>query len=212
MQPKWFYFFFARWLVVINPYVLFLWLRYLLWGMWLIESSTHVTVTDLLSISFPGAIMENLARDLLDLKMCSFLPKHKRNLSNEFRCFVNYPSRLLSSWADGWDRSLHSASGADEDRGDASTSGTLFQSISAERNANQVGSKYEKEGNDFMNFILTRVCVVVLSFCCTGSFAEYQKLLGHILAMTAPCWLGCIIMDKTPNDSLLVVVLAQSGY
>ncbi|KAM6934483.1 EEF1A lysine methyltransferase 1-like [Xenentodon cancila] len=43
-----------------------------------------------------GAIMENLAKDLLDVKMCSFLPKHNRNLSNEFRCFVNYPSRLLS--------------------------------------------------------------------------------------------------------------------
>ncbi|XP_061580332.1 EEF1A lysine methyltransferase 1 [Cololabis saira] len=43
-----------------------------------------------------GAVMENLARDLLDLNMCSFLPKHNRNLSNEFRCFVNYPSRLLS--------------------------------------------------------------------------------------------------------------------
>ncbi|KAK2905747.1 EEF1A lysine methyltransferase 1 [Channa argus] len=43
-----------------------------------------------------GAIMENLARDLLDVKMCSFLPRHNRNLSNEFRCFVNYPSRLLS--------------------------------------------------------------------------------------------------------------------
>ncbi|XP_053184775.1 EEF1A lysine methyltransferase 1 [Scomber japonicus] len=43
-----------------------------------------------------GAIMESVAKELLDLKMCSFLPQHKRNLSNEFRCFVNYPSRLLS--------------------------------------------------------------------------------------------------------------------
>ncbi|KAM9804761.1 EEF1A lysine methyltransferase 1 [Neosynchiropus ocellatus] len=42
-----------------------------------------------------GAIMENLAKELLDLKMCGFLPQHSRNLSNEFRCFVNYPSRLL---------------------------------------------------------------------------------------------------------------------
>ncbi|XP_072253855.1 EEF1A lysine methyltransferase 1 [Leuresthes tenuis] len=42
-----------------------------------------------------GAIMENVAKELLDVKMCSFLPKHNRNLSNEFRCFVNYPSRLL---------------------------------------------------------------------------------------------------------------------
>lgn len=40
--------------------------------------------------------MEDLAKDLLDVKMCGFKPKHKRNLSNEFRCFVNYPSRLLS--------------------------------------------------------------------------------------------------------------------
>lgn len=43
-----------------------------------------------------GAIMENHATDLLELKMCSFLPKHNKHLSNEFRCFVNYPSRLLS--------------------------------------------------------------------------------------------------------------------
>lgn len=43
-----------------------------------------------------GAIMESVAKDLLDVKKCSFLPQHKRNLSNEFRCFVNYPSRLLS--------------------------------------------------------------------------------------------------------------------
>ncbi|XP_074551006.1 EEF1A lysine methyltransferase 1 [Halichoeres trimaculatus] len=43
-----------------------------------------------------GAIMEKVAKELLDVKMCSFLPKHNRNLSNEFRCFVNYPSRLLS--------------------------------------------------------------------------------------------------------------------
>lgn len=44
-----------------------------------------------------GAIMENVAKELLDVKMCDFLPKHNRNLSNEFRCFVNYPSRLLLS-------------------------------------------------------------------------------------------------------------------
>ncbi|KAM3607066.1 uncharacterized protein V6R79_001448 [Siganus canaliculatus] len=43
-----------------------------------------------------GAIMEKHAKELLGLKMCDFLPKHNRNLSNEFRCFVNYPSRLLS--------------------------------------------------------------------------------------------------------------------
>ncbi|XP_054644193.1 EEF1A lysine methyltransferase 1 [Dunckerocampus dactyliophorus] len=43
-----------------------------------------------------GAIMENVAKQLLDVKVCNFLPRHNRNLSNEFRCFVNYPSCLLS--------------------------------------------------------------------------------------------------------------------
>ncbi|CAJ1079068.1 EEF1A lysine methyltransferase 1 isoform X2 [Xyrichtys novacula] len=43
-----------------------------------------------------GAIMESVAKEHLDVQMCSFLPKHNRNLSNEFRCFVNYPSHLLS--------------------------------------------------------------------------------------------------------------------
>ncbi|XP_061696943.1 EEF1A lysine methyltransferase 1 isoform X2 [Syngnathoides biaculeatus] len=44
-----------------------------------------------------GAIMEKLAKDLLDVQMCHhFLPQHERNLSNDFRCFVNYPSPLLS--------------------------------------------------------------------------------------------------------------------
>lgn len=41
-----------------------------------------------------GAIMEEPARRLLGLTMCSFLPKHNNNLANEFRCYVNYPSRL----------------------------------------------------------------------------------------------------------------------
>lgn len=44
-----------------------------------------------------GAIMEEYAKRFLDLKLCSFLPKHNKCLANEFRCFVNYPSRLLSS-------------------------------------------------------------------------------------------------------------------
>ncbi|XP_037646610.1 EEF1A lysine methyltransferase 1 [Sebastes umbrosus] len=43
-----------------------------------------------------GLTMAELAKDLLDVKMCSFRPTHNRNLSNEFRCYVNYPSRLLS--------------------------------------------------------------------------------------------------------------------
>ncbi|XP_061924441.1 EEF1A lysine methyltransferase 1 [Entelurus aequoreus] len=43
-----------------------------------------------------GSIMENLAKQLLDVNVCNFLPRHNKNLSNEFRCFVNYPSCLLA--------------------------------------------------------------------------------------------------------------------
>lgn len=42
-----------------------------------------------------GAIMEEHARKLMNLKMCSFLPKHSHNLANEFRCYINYDSSLL---------------------------------------------------------------------------------------------------------------------
>ena len=52
-----------------------------------------------------GAMMENLAQELLGVNKCSFLPQHNRNLSNEFRCFVNYPSVLLSSWSSSWSSS-----------------------------------------------------------------------------------------------------------
>nr|AHZ08394.1 N-6 adenine-specific DNA methyltransferase 2 [Nilaparvata lugens] len=37
-----------------------------------------------------GAVMEELACSLLNLHRCSFKPKHKNNLANEFACFSNY--------------------------------------------------------------------------------------------------------------------------
>ncbi|KAL6484822.1 hypothetical protein MHYP_G00068670 [Metynnis hypsauchen] len=43
-----------------------------------------------------GAIMEEHARKLMGLKICSYRPKHSHNLANEFRCYVNYDSSLLS--------------------------------------------------------------------------------------------------------------------
>ncbi|XP_006832028.1 PREDICTED: N(6)-adenine-specific DNA methyltransferase 2 [Chrysochloris asiatica] len=43
-----------------------------------------------------GAIMEEAAAGLLGVKMCKFIPKHTRNLANEFRCYVNYDSGLDS--------------------------------------------------------------------------------------------------------------------
>ncbi|KAI4898133.1 hypothetical protein NFI96_015396 [Prochilodus magdalenae] len=43
-----------------------------------------------------GAIMEEHAGTLMGLKISSYLPKHNHNLANEFRCYVNYESSLLS--------------------------------------------------------------------------------------------------------------------
>ena len=37
-----------------------------------------------------GAVMEDLAKRLLDLKKCQFEPAHRNNLGNEFRCYANY--------------------------------------------------------------------------------------------------------------------------
>ncbi|RLW08222.1 hypothetical protein DV515_00003111 [Chloebia gouldiae] len=41
-----------------------------------------------------GAVMEEEAAKQLGVKMCKFIPKHSRNLANEFRCYVNYASGL----------------------------------------------------------------------------------------------------------------------
>nr|CAG4641063.1 EOG090X0ABW [Eulimnadia texana] len=37
-----------------------------------------------------GAIMEELAAKLLQLKMCDFRPGHRNNLANDFRCYTNF--------------------------------------------------------------------------------------------------------------------------
>ncbi|XP_053483511.1 EEF1A lysine methyltransferase 1 [Ictalurus furcatus] len=42
-----------------------------------------------------GAVMEEHAGKLMDVKICRYLPKHNHNLANEFRCYVNYESGLL---------------------------------------------------------------------------------------------------------------------
>ncbi|KAE8627532.1 hypothetical protein XENTR_v10007036 [Xenopus tropicalis] len=41
-----------------------------------------------------GAIMEDLAAQILGLKICKFIPKHTRSLANEFRCYSNYELTL----------------------------------------------------------------------------------------------------------------------
>jgi len=37
-----------------------------------------------------GAVMQELADKLAKLKITSFIPKHKNNLANEFRCYTNF--------------------------------------------------------------------------------------------------------------------------
>ena len=37
-----------------------------------------------------GAVMEDMAKRLLNLNKCTFLPGHRNNLANEFRCYTNY--------------------------------------------------------------------------------------------------------------------------
>lgn len=38
--------------------------------------------------------MEALVCELLGAHVCQFIPRHTRNLANEFRCYANYPSGL----------------------------------------------------------------------------------------------------------------------
>lgn len=55
----------------------------------------------MLIIFAAGAIMEEQAAKNLGVKICKFIPKHARNLANEFRCYVNYASGLdWASWED----------------------------------------------------------------------------------------------------------------
>lgn len=112
-----------------------------------------------------GAIMENLAKDLLGLQMCKFLPKHNRNLSNEFRCFVNYPSGLLSGWwvraardqvggQETWGRGAGSRGLLAEDGGGAAKTETLKKNKSGGEKCKQWQRKTWKVGSYFMYFIL----------------------------------------------------------
>ncbi|KAM8976387.1 EEF1A lysine methyltransferase 1 [Pelodytes ibericus] len=43
-----------------------------------------------------GAVMEDRALTILGLKLCKFIPKHRRSLANEFRCYANYTLGLDS--------------------------------------------------------------------------------------------------------------------
>jgi len=41
-------------------------------------------------LTVEGAVMAELAEELLGVKECDFRPSHVNNLANEFRCYANY--------------------------------------------------------------------------------------------------------------------------
>jgi hypothetical protein len=44
-----------------------------------------------------GAVMEDLLAASLKVKLVSFVPRHERNLANEFKCYANYETLFLNS-------------------------------------------------------------------------------------------------------------------
>ncbi len=44
-----------------------------------------------------GAVMEDLLAASLKVKLNSFIPKHERNLANEFKCYSNYETYFLNN-------------------------------------------------------------------------------------------------------------------
>ena len=40
--------------------------------------------------------MEDLLATSLNVKLCSFIPRHERNLANEFKCYANYETLFLN--------------------------------------------------------------------------------------------------------------------
>ncbi|KAK6633902.1 hypothetical protein RUM44_004509 [Polyplax serrata] len=55
-----------------------------------VETVNFIKKTNSKIILCTGGVMEDLARKLLGVKKCSFEPKHKNNLANEFICLTNF--------------------------------------------------------------------------------------------------------------------------
>lgn len=51
---------------------------------------------DLKLIICTGAVMEDLLAASLKVKLNSFIPRHERNLANEFKCYSNYDTFYLN--------------------------------------------------------------------------------------------------------------------
>ena len=48
------------------------------------------TFRNIIMILYLGAVMQSMAKKLLNLDQCTYEPKHTKNLANEFRCYTNY--------------------------------------------------------------------------------------------------------------------------
>lgn len=57
----------------------------------LLNTSLEVCFT---SLAISGAVMAELAEQLLGVRDSGFSPTHRGNLANEFKCFTNYDSPL----------------------------------------------------------------------------------------------------------------------
>jgi len=55
-----------------------------------INDNDYVTI-----LCAEGAVMAELAEELLGVKECEFRPSHVNNLANEFRCYANYKTTSL---------------------------------------------------------------------------------------------------------------------
>ncbi|CAF0948200.1 unnamed protein product [Brachionus calyciflorus] len=56
-----------------------------------------IAKNDLKLIVCTGAVMEDLLAASLKLRLCSFIPRHERNLANEFKCYANYQTFYLDN-------------------------------------------------------------------------------------------------------------------
>ena len=52
-------------------------------------------VVELILMYVEGAVMAELAEELLGVKECDFRPGHVNNLANEFRCYTNYMTSVI---------------------------------------------------------------------------------------------------------------------
>ena len=48
-----------------------------------------------LILDYQGTVMSDLAKKYLQVDRCTFIPRHTKNLANEFSCYINYDDSFL---------------------------------------------------------------------------------------------------------------------